>query len=79
MEVEEYIRLLMEKNPALNKADDEVVSLKARGLRAIIRQAYQKGFEAATPNPYPPPAGGSSNSGSGADLFNQLFGNGLRP
>lgn len=45
MTAEEYLSALIAKNPALGKPDDEPVTLKARGLRAIIRQAHAKGVE----------------------------------
>ena len=81
MEVEEYIRLLMMKNPSLNKGDDEVVSLRVRGLKNVIRQAYRKGREAAA-DPYPELnddalGGGSADRGANA-LWEKLFGKGLK-
>ena len=45
MTVEEYLQAIIAKNPALGKPDDEKVTLTCRGLRALIRQAYEKGFE----------------------------------
>lgn len=45
MTADEYINAIIAKNPALGKADDEKVTLTCRGLRALIRQAHEKGFE----------------------------------
>lgn len=42
---EEYLKLIISKNPAIGKSDEEVIKLKARGIRALIRQAHEKGFE----------------------------------
>ena len=65
MTAEEYWNALVAKNPALDKRDDETITLKVRGLRAMIKQAHAKGEEAgATPkarNPFGDP-GGMGNS-----------------
>ena len=45
MTADEYIKALIERNPAIGKPDDEKITLTCRDLRAIIRQAYDKGFE----------------------------------
>jgi len=42
---DEYLQLVISKNPAIGKPDEEVIKLKARGIRALIRQAHQKGVE----------------------------------
>ena len=43
MTVDEYLQAVITKNPALGKPDDERVTLTCRGLRALIRQAYEIG------------------------------------
>lgn len=45
MTAQEYIDALIAKNPAIGRADNETVTLTARGLRAIIRQAHEKGVD----------------------------------
>lgn len=45
MTIEEYLNAIIARNPALGKPDDEKVTLTCRGLRALVRQAYDKGFE----------------------------------
>lgn len=45
MTADEYLQLIISKNPAIGKPDEEVIKLKARGIRALIRQAHEKGFE----------------------------------
>lgn len=43
MNAEEYWKALCAKNPAL--AEREVVTLKVTGLKAMVKQAHDKGFE----------------------------------
>ena len=45
MTVEEYLQAIIAKNPALGKPDDEKVTLTCRGIRALIRQSFDKGME----------------------------------
>ena len=45
MTVEEYLQAIIAKNPALGKPDDEKVTLTFRGIRALIRQSFDKGME----------------------------------
>ena len=45
MTAQQYIDALIARNPAIGRPDDETVTLTARGLRAIIRQAHEKGVE----------------------------------
>ena len=47
MKKDEYIQALIAKNPALGKPDEEKVTLTCRGIRAIINQAYDMGFQEA--------------------------------
>ena len=43
MTAEEYLKAVIERNPALGKPDDEKVTLTCRGIRALIRQAFAMG------------------------------------
>lgn len=45
MTAQQYIDALIARNPAIGRPDDETVTLTARGLRAIIQQAHEKGVE----------------------------------
>lgn len=45
MTEEEYLNAIIKKNPAIGRPDAETVTLTARGMRAVIRQAFTKGFE----------------------------------
>jgi hypothetical protein len=40
---EEYWEALVKKNPAFGRAQDEHVTLTARGLKAVVKQAWEKG------------------------------------
>jgi hypothetical protein len=40
---EEYWGALVKKNPAFGRAEDERVTLTARGLKAVVKQAWEKG------------------------------------
>ncbi len=46
MTFEEYWKARCEKNPAL--ANRDVVKLKTSGIKAMIKQAHEKGFEHCT-------------------------------
>lgn len=56
MTAEEYWKALCAKNPAL--ANREVVTIKVSGLKAMVKQAHDKGFEACAELIPKPPAGG---------------------
>jgi len=73
MTEDEYLAALLKRNPALDKPDDETITLRVRGLKAIVRQAFQKGKEAGKPDPYPQQDYPKDNS-AGAVLFEKLFG-----
>jgi len=45
MNIEEYLRAVIRKNPAIARQDDAHISLTARGLRSIIRNAFAFGEE----------------------------------
>ena len=45
LNAEEYLAAIIAKNPAIGRADDETITLKARGLRSLIQRAHQKGEE----------------------------------
>ena len=45
MSAEEYIKALIVKNPAIGKPDDEKITLTCRGLRNIIKQAHETGWQ----------------------------------
>lgn len=40
---EEYWEALVKKNPAFGRAEGEHVTLTARGLKAVVKQAWDKG------------------------------------
>lgn len=40
---EEYWEALVQKNPAFGRAEGEHVTLTARGLKAVVKQAWEKG------------------------------------
>ena len=40
---EEYWEALVKKNPAFGRAEAEHVTLTARGLKAVVKQAWEKG------------------------------------
>lgn len=40
---EEYWEALVKKNPAFGRAEGEHVTLTVRGLKAVIKQAWEKG------------------------------------
>jgi hypothetical protein len=40
---EEYWAALVKKNPAFGRAEDAHVTLTARGLKAVVKQAWDKG------------------------------------
>ena len=75
MTEDEYLDALLKRNPALDKDDDEPVTLRVRGLKAIVRQAFRKGQEAAASQRERPR---SQNSGAGFDVFGQIFGKGFK-
>jgi len=72
MNEDEYLKALLQRNPGLNKGDDDTVTLRVRGLKAIIRQAFQKGRESALGDQKNYSAAGDGSSGSA--LFDKLFG-----
>ena len=43
MTAEEYLKAVIERNPALGKPDDEKITLTARGIRNLIKQAHAMG------------------------------------
>lgn len=45
MNADEYLKRLIEKNPAIGKPDDEKITLTCRGLRNIIKQAHKIGYD----------------------------------
>lgn len=45
MNAEKYLELLIQKNPAIGKPDDEKITLTCRGLRNIIKQAHKIGYD----------------------------------
>lgn len=45
MNADKYWQKLVEKNPALGKADDEKVTLTVRGLRNVVKQAHETGYK----------------------------------
>lgn len=47
MTEEQFLQAVLARNPGLDKPDDEVVKLKARGIKNLLRQAFQKGYEDA--------------------------------
>lgn len=47
MTEDQFMQAVLARNPGLDKEDDEVVKLKARGLKALLRQAFQKGYDDA--------------------------------
>lgn len=57
MNAEEYWQALCAKNPALAKR--EVVTIKVSGLKAMVKQAHEKGFEACAELIPSHPAGGN--------------------
>ena len=48
MTEDQFMQAVLARNPGLDKPDEEVVKLKARGLKALLRQAIQKGYEDAS-------------------------------
>jgi len=77
MNEDEYLEALLRRNPGLNKSDDDTVTLRVRGLKAIIRQAFQKGRESGIESQQEY-EGTTGDSSRGAALFNKLFGGGNR-
>lgn len=77
MTEDEYLDALLKRNPALDKDDDEPVTIRVRGLKAIVRQAFRKGQEAAAPQ-WERPQSRSQNSGAGFGMFEQIFGKGFK-
>ena len=77
MTEDEYLEALLKRNPALDKPDDETITLRVRGLKAIVRQAFQKGKEAGIPDPYPRQEPPNDNLAA-AMLFDKLFGGGVK-
>ena len=47
MTFEKYWSLLLEKNPNLN---NDVISIKITGLKSMLQQSYDKGFDSCTNN-----------------------------
>ena len=45
MTADEYIKALINKNPAIGKADHATITLTCRGLRNIIKQAHETGYQ----------------------------------
>ena len=45
MNLDEYMSAIIAKNPALGGADDARVTMTCRGVRNLIRQAYQMGWD----------------------------------
>lgn len=43
MTAEQYLKAVIERNPALGKPDDEKITLTARGIRNLIKQAHAMG------------------------------------
>jgi hypothetical protein len=74
---------VLSRNPGLDKPDDEVVKLKARGLKALLRQAFQKGREDAAEELArfnATKAGPSRGTGTSSvpSFFEEYFGNAFR-
>ncbi len=67
MTAEEYLAAITAKNPALARPDNETITLTARGLRALIRQAHAKGEEHGSRNQ-------SNNSSGSCNPFAEIFG-----
>ncbi len=67
MTAEEYLAAITAKNPALARPDNETITLTARGLRALIRQAHAKGEEHGSCNQ-------SNDSFGSYDPFSSIFG-----
>ena len=65
MTSEEYLAAIIAKNPAIGKPDAETITLTARGLRALIRQAHEKGEEHGRAQ--------EQKSQLSKDLFSELF------
>ncbi len=63
---EEYWKAIAAKNPGLDKPDEEVVKLKARGLRALMRQAHEEGEKHGRTL--------QTAISQNADMFNTIFG-----
>lgn len=62
---EEYLEIIIAKNPAIGRPDEETVTLKARGVRALIRQAHAKGEEHGRRL--------QKEAGNDTDIFNCFF------
>jgi hypothetical protein len=45
MSGEEYLKALIERNPAIGKPDEEKITLTCRGLRKIVLQAHETGYQ----------------------------------
>ena len=45
MTAEQYLKAVIERNPALGKPDDEKITLTARGIRNLIKQAHAMGVQ----------------------------------
>ena len=79
MNAEEYIAALKRKNKGLDVADDVPVTVTARGLWSMVRQAWEMGAEhtagkvAEASTKYD--TGGTDASDV---LFNKLFGGGRK-
>lgn len=45
MTAEQYLKAVIERNPSLGKPDDEKITLTARGIRNLIKQAHAMGVQ----------------------------------
>jgi len=45
MSGEEYLKALIDRNPAIGKPDEEKITLTCRGLRKIVLQAHETGYQ----------------------------------
>lgn len=83
MTEDQFMQAVLARNPGLDKDDDEVIKLKARGLKALLRQAFQKGYEDAADKlakvcAASTGAGASKHTTSSCPPgFEQLFGHGF--
>lgn len=69
---EEYWEALVKKNPAFGRAEEEHVTLTARGLKAVIKQAWDKG-ELSMAQKTAKAFSGGGFSGSSLDALKNLF------
>lgn len=74
MTAQEYWNAIVARNPKL--AEKETVTIKVSGIRAMVEQAHQKGYEHRTSELGKKMEDALHRDRGGQDIFSSIFGGG---